>query len=308
MKETNYETKKFCKMTLIFNVLIGLIGLIILVIFGLWVYFLVWRNNAEKNLPKNSIVFESLQGAIEYHTVEDITNPVLVLHGTPGSVFVNILFEDIFSDAGLSMVSVSRPGYYKTPLSSGKTLEGQSKLYKLLLDKLGIESLFVFGISGGGPAAIQFALDYPERCKGVILAAAVTQKLATSGLEEFLFSNEFLLWLSMQGMTLSIKDKEFKKKMRPYFKLGIFPFKFASQGYYNDNITFNDLELDLTALEVPVLLIHGTMDKDVPFSFSEDAHQKIPNSTLIQMDGIGHPDVLNNEMAQTALNEFVRKY
>jgi pimeloyl-ACP methyl ester carboxylesterase len=295
-------------MTLILNILIGLIGVIILVIFGLWVYFLVWRKNAEKTLPKNTIVFESSQGAIEYHPVEGITNPVLVLHGTPGSVFVNMLFEDIFSDAGLSMVSVSRPGYYKTPLSSGKTLEEQSKLYKLVLDELGIESLFVFGVSGGGPAAIQFALDYPERCKGVILAAAVTQKLATSGLEKFLFSNEFLLWLSMQGMTLSIKDKEFRKKMRPYFKLGIFPFKFASQGYNNDNSTFEDLELDLAVLEVPVLLIHGNMDDAVPVSFSENAHRQIPNSTLILIDGIGHFDVLHNEMAQKALNEFVRKY
>lgn len=294
-------------MTLLLNVFIGLIGVIILIVFGFWIYFQVWKNNAEKTLPKYSKLFESSQGAIEYYTVGDMTNPVLVLHGTPGSVFVNMLWEDIFSDAGLSMVSVSRPGYYQTPLSTGKTLEEQSKLYKLLLDELGIQSLFVFGVSGGGPAAIRFALDYPQRCKGVILAAAVTQKITPPGLEKFLYSNEFLFWMAMQGMTMTIRDKEFLKKMKPYFKLGIFPFKFSSQGYYNDYNTFEDLEFDLTALNMPVLLIHGTKDKDVPFSFSEDAHQKIPNSALIRMDGIGHPDVLNNEMAQTALNEFVRQ-
>ena len=294
-------------MTPILNVFIGLIGVIILVLFGFWIYFQVWKNNAEKTLPKYSKLFESSQGAIEYYTVGDMTNPVLVLHGTPGSVFVNMLWEDIFSDAGLSMVSVSRPGYYQTPLSSGKTLEEQSKLYKLLLDELGIESLFVFGVSGGGPAAIRFALDYPQRCKGVILAAAVTQKITPPGLEKFLYSNEFLFWMAMQGMTMTIRDKEFLKKMKPYFKLGIFPFKFSSQGYYNDYSTFEDLEFDLTTLEPSVLLIHGTIDKDVPFSFSEDAQQKIPNSTLIRLDGVGHPDVLNNEMAQTALNEFVRQ-
>lgn len=294
-------------MTLLLNVFIGLIGVIILVIFGLWIYFQVWKNNAEKTLPQYAIVFESSQGAIEYFTWGDMTNPVLVLHGTVGSAFVNILFDDIFSDAGLSMVSVSRPGYYKTPLSSGKTLKEQSKLYKLLLDELGIESVFVFGISGGGPAAIQFALDYPERCKGVILAAAVSQKITPPGLEKFLYSNEFLYWMAMQGMTMTIKDKEFLKKMKPYFKLGVFPLKFSIQGYYNDYSTFEDLEFDLTTLDMPVLLIHGTRDKDVPFSFSEDAHQQIPNSTLIRLDGIGHPDVLHNEMAQAALNGFVRQ-
>jgi 2-hydroxy-6-oxonona-2,4-dienedioate hydrolase len=294
-------------MTPFLHVLIGLIGLIILVIFGFWIYFQIWKNNAEKTLPKYANVFESSQGAIEYFTWGDMTNPVLVLHGTVGSAFVNILWEDIFSNAGLSMVSVSRPGYYKTPLSSGKTLQEQSRLYKLLLDELGIKSLFVFGISGGGPAAIQFALDYPERCKGVILAAAVTQKIAPPAIEKILYSNEFFFWMAMQGMTMTIRDKEFLKKMKPYFKLGVFPFKFTTQGYYNDYSTFKDLEFDLTTLEVPVLLIHGTKDKDVPFSFSEDAQQKSPNSTLIRLEGIGHPDVLHHEMAQTALNEFVKK-
>jgi pimeloyl-ACP methyl ester carboxylesterase len=295
----------------ILKIFIGLIGVIILVIFGLWVYFQGWKTSAEKTLPKNSIVFESSQGAIEYYTGGDITNPVLVLHGTPGSVFVNMLFEEIFSDAGLSMVSVSRPGYYKTPLSSGKTLKEQSKLYKLLLDELGIESLFVFGISGGGPAAIQFAMDYPEQCKGVILAAAVTQKLSLSGEGHFwnkLYSNEFVIWMATQGMAMSVKDKETREGMKTYFKTGFFPFKFASKGYYNDNSTFEDLELELTALEVPVLIIHGTMDDAVPMSFSENAHRHIPNSTLMLIDGIGHFNVVHNEMAQKALSEFVRKY
>ena len=302
---------KFFNMKRFLKILIGLIGVIILVIFGFRVYFQVWKTSAEKNLPKNSVVFESSQGAIEYFTVGDNTNPVLVIHGTPGSVFVNMLFYDVLSEAGLSMVSLSRPGYYQTPLSSGKTIKEQSKLYKLLLDELGIESVFVFGISGGGPSAIQFALDYPERCKGLILAAALTQKISLIGDGHFinmLYSNEFLLWLATQGMAMSAKDKVTRDGMQTYFKTGFFPFKFASQGYYNDASTFEDLELELTALEVPVLLIHGTMDEAVPFSFSEVAHQLIPNSTLILIDGIGHFDVAHNEIAQTALSEFVRKY
>ena len=293
------------------KIFIGLIGVIILVVFGFWIYFQVWKTSAEKNLPKDSIVFESSQGAIEYYIVGDISNPVLVLHGTPGSVFVNILFEDIFIDAGLSTIAVSRPGYYQTPLSSGKSIQEQSKLYKLLLDELGIESLFVFGISGGGPAAIQFALDYPERCKGVILAAAVTQKLSLSGEGHFLnklYSNEFVIWMATQGMAMSARDKESREGMQTYFKTGFFPFKFASQGYYNDTSTFEALELDLAALEVPALIIHGTLDDAVPLSFSEIAHQQIPNSTLIIIDGIDHFAVVHNEIAITAINEFVSEH
>lgn len=295
-------------MKLFKKILIGVIGLIVLVCFGFWIYFQIWKISAERNLPTNSIVFESSQGPIEYYALKDITNPVLALHGTPGSAFVNFPYEDVFSESGLSMVSVSRPGYYQTPLFSGKTLEEQSTLYKLLLDELGIESLFLFGISGGGPSAIQFALDYPEKCKGVILVAAITHKISLASNESFvnkLLSTEFVTWMAVQGMVNSFKDKETKEGMKTYLKNGFFPFKFTSQGSQNDVNNFKDLELDLTALEVPVLLIHGTADKNVPSFFSEEAHKQIPNSTLLLLDGIDHFDVVKNEKANRAIIEFV---
>ena len=50
-----------------------------------------------------------------------------------------------------------------------------------LLDRLGINEVYVLSTSAGGSVAIRFALDYPERTKGLILycsAMPLTEKPA----------------------------------------------------------------------------------------------------------------------------------
>ena len=41
--------------------------------------------------------------------------------------------------------------------------------YVELLDKLGIDKVYLLATSAGGSIAIRFALDYPERTRGLIL-------------------------------------------------------------------------------------------------------------------------------------------
>ena len=48
----------------------------------------------------------------------------------------------------------------------------QADAYALLLDTLGIERAAVFGYSGGGPSAIQFAFRHAERTSALILLAS----------------------------------------------------------------------------------------------------------------------------------------
>lgn len=45
----------------------------------------------------------------------------------------------------------------------------QATAYVELLDKLGIDRVYLLATSAGGSVAIRFALDYPERTKGLIL-------------------------------------------------------------------------------------------------------------------------------------------
>jgi pimeloyl-ACP methyl ester carboxylesterase len=42
-----------------------------------------------------------------------------------------------------------------------------------LLDELKIEKVLVYGISGGGPTCLNFALKHPNRCFGIMTEVAI---------------------------------------------------------------------------------------------------------------------------------------
>ncbi len=97
---------------------------------------------------------------------------VLLVHGTPGGwQQARLLGEDLLPKARVLLVS--RPGYGRTPLRSGRTPEEQAALYAALLDELGLDRAVVMGISGGGPSAYAFAATHPSRCAGLMLCCAV---------------------------------------------------------------------------------------------------------------------------------------
>jgi pimeloyl-ACP methyl ester carboxylesterase len=71
-------------------------------------------------------------------------------------------------------------------------------VYALLLDALGIDRAAVFGYSGGGPAAIQFALRRTGRTTVLILMASALPGKAGAppkALAQAFFRSERLLWI-----------------------------------------------------------------------------------------------------------------
>ena len=59
--------------------------------------------------------------------------------------------------------------------ASGATPEAQADLLAALLDTLAIGQAAVIAISGGGPAAIHFALRHPTRCRALVLCSTVSR-------------------------------------------------------------------------------------------------------------------------------------
>jgi len=262
--------------------------LLVVLIIGLWISFSFWKKDAISNLPKAQLM-NTENGQIEYAVDGASDKYVLMIHGMPGSVHVSK--ERQFLKQGYTTLGLSRPGYYLTPLSSGKTPKEQAALYKSLIDKLNIDSVYVFGASGGGPSSIQFALDYPERCAGLILFAAVSEKWEPQG---ELMMSDFGTWLFFQVISLTF-DKEMKKEMNWLFTNSFFPIKSIIDGYDNDSFQFANLDnFPFEEIVVPTLLIHGTNDINVPFSFSQQAAKRIPNATLFEMKGKDHYAIMTS--------------
>ncbi|MDY6796419.1 MAG: hypothetical protein SWK76_14260 [Actinomycetota bacterium] len=75
---------------------------------------------------------------------------VLSVHGVPGGYDQAIMLGRPFTKNGFATICPSRPGYLRTPLSTGRTIEEQADAMAALLDYLELEKVGVVCCSAGG--------------------------------------------------------------------------------------------------------------------------------------------------------------
>ena len=119
-------------------------------------YTASWKRKVIRKSDSLSKIIETPQGPVEVF-VKGNAPYVLAFFGSPSVHDGAYGLFDEFHEAGFGIISPSRPGYGRTPLSSGKTYKEQPPLYAAMLDKLGVDKVVVHTISGGGPAGYTFA-------------------------------------------------------------------------------------------------------------------------------------------------------
>lgn len=112
------------------------------------------------------------EGKLHYVTVGDSSKPMLLLiHGSPGSwdAWVSMLTETSLLNNYFAVV-IDRAGYAQTTLEGKYSLKEQSDFLKPIMDKY-CDECIIAGHSYGGGLAMQTALDYQDRIKGVVTIA-----------------------------------------------------------------------------------------------------------------------------------------
>ncbi len=147
-------------------VLIVIVTLIVLLI----IWYVLWKKSASRVMYDGEVLDTAI-GKIHYKLTGE--GPVLFfMHGGPGGIDQAILLENMVEE-GYSLLSVSRPGYLRTPFIP-LSYEEQVDQYVELLDKLAIDKVVVMGYSAGGPLALYFANKYPERTHALMMEAGVS--------------------------------------------------------------------------------------------------------------------------------------
>ena len=106
--------------------------------------------------------------AIEYRLERRGEAAALILHGGHMSAQCRV-GEDIFLDAGYSVLVTSRPGYGRTAVSAGPSAPEFVIRLAGLCRLLGLHKLAVVGISLGARSAMTLAAFYPELVQRMIL-------------------------------------------------------------------------------------------------------------------------------------------
>ncbi len=296
-----------------------IVSVILVLTILLMISYVRWKNLANKVMNDGEVI-ETATGKIHYKLIGEGT-VLFFMHGGPGGIDQALFIEDTLEE-GFSILSVSRPGYLRTPFTP-LSYEKQVDQYVELLDKLAIDKVVVLGYSSGGPLALHFANKYPERTHALVMEAGVSTKYEIPGEAPDSFwmklltsekMQDFLSWITVITMRVA-----FKITVKSIIKLETLLSKEEIKQFTNlvskDNarrkwlLDFmnttvpmskrvlglnHDIELLLSIENIPVdkidvksLLIYSKEDNDVKWLNAEYLQANLKNCELLQVHG-GH--------------------
>ncbi len=248
-------------------------------------------------------------GPVEYRWDRRAGAVVIVFHG--GHMRAGLaLGEEVFADAGYSVLAPSRPGYGRTPLSVGGSVAGFADTTRVLCDHLGISRVeAVVGISGGGPTAVAMAARHPGQVRRLILQSAVgppswpdrgtrlgahlgfhaTTEGATWGAVRALLrlAPDTGLQLMLGGLS-TMPGRDVLAGLGPDDRdtlRGLFSTMRSGQGFLNDLHPAPDVTAAVTQ---PTLVIATRHDGGVPFAHALALAAAIPNAELVESRADSH--------------------
>jgi pimeloyl-ACP methyl ester carboxylesterase len=278
-------------------------------------------------------VVETRSGPVECAIVGD-GPAVLALHGAMGGWDQGVLLARTACVPGYRYVAPSRPGYLGTPLAGHAAPSGQARLYRDLLDALGIERTAVVAISGGGPSALTFALEHPDRCWGAVIVSSVTRRVERRLPLAWYVLRLALRWPALAGAfhlmaardpdagaARSIPDPAVRARTLAHPEAGpLLRALLAStqlrmperlDGTENDvAVTRSHLELPpLERLRVPLLAVHGTDDEHAPFEHARELAARAPGAELVALAGGRHVAIYTHiEEVRAGIGRFLRAH
>ncbi|MGH8217892.1 MAG: alpha/beta fold hydrolase [Steroidobacteraceae bacterium] len=295
------------------------IGILIIVgVVSLLIGFGFWRSGIERELLAKSSVVMTARGPVEYAQIGH-GPAVLVIHGTPGGydLWLNTFEAMHAAKDGFRYILPSRPGYLRTPLGDGATPAEQADVLVALLDALHIGRAAVIGVSGGGPAALQFAIRHPDRCTALVLEEAVVRRLSEQlpNLPRGAFAagfRDFEIYLMYEAAGLYGLNPQYAQVMavaRAQLSASA-PYALRKAGVLNDLTQEGQIgNWPLSQIHCPTLILQGTADQNVPPADARYAHAQIAGSQLREFPGADHLMVIfRSRQLRSIIVSFLRAH
>jgi pimeloyl-ACP methyl ester carboxylesterase len=302
------------------RILGGLVAAVVLaVIIGVGLYQ-CWLTGHERDLRRDSAIIQTARGPIEYAEIGQ-GPAVLVSHGTPGGYDGPLAMLKLMhaEDSGFRYIIPSRPGYLRTPIDVGRTPEEQADALAGLLDALNVQKAAIIAESGGGPAALQFALRHPERCSALVLESALvrnykgpTPRLPSTAFAAYLRDLLFYLFQDAGIAPYQAKDPSDSliTALARAELYGVIPYWRRIAGTKNDLVQEQQLNgWPLEKITCPTLILQGTADQSAPLADAEYAHAQIAGSVLVELPGEDHMmSVTGHKKLDAPITAFLREH
>jgi pimeloyl-ACP methyl ester carboxylesterase len=218
--------------------------------------------------------------------------------------------EEVFADAGCTVLAPSRPGYGRTPLSTGGSVAAYADMVFDLCARLKIARVTaVVGVSGGGPTAATMAARHPELVERLILISAVgwlpypDSRTRAGSRVVFAPRVERLTWAGVHALARRAPEVLLRTMMRSLSTLpaeqviaalstedrgqllALFTVMRSGGGFVNDLRPTPDVTAQIAQ---PTLVIATRTDGGVPFSHAQSLTASIRQAKLIESQADSH--------------------
>lgn len=289
---------------------------------------------AKRRVAKGSKMLKTWVGPIEYAEAGNPEGPpVLVIHGAGGGFDQGLdLGAGVTSE--FRVIAISRFGYLRTPFPNDASPEAQADAHAAVLDALRIPRCAVFGVSAGGPSALQFALRYPERVTALVLMVAAAYAPRAQGekpkrmsalgaaMMNLTLKSDFLFWLALRlapsamiRMVLGtppelLAQADKVERARLQTVLGhILPVSSRRLGLLNEAAVVPTLpRYELEQLQAPTLCIAAKDDLYGMFEPMRYTAEHIPHARFIGFETGGHLLVGHQEEITAEIVGFLREH
>lgn len=247
--------------------------------------------------------------------------PLLLMHGTPGGRLQAQIFDAAARAAGVRLIAPDRPGFGHSDPAPGLSYLSYAEDVRQLLDHLGLQRAALAAISGGGG----FALASAQRLRGrisqllLVSAAVPVPREARAGLS---LPNRLIGWFATHQprigellMRLAFPRRLDEKVVERLAKglppadqrvmriagvrevfLGESTRDMLRQGFaatvHEMALNGQPLGFDLARIDVPVHLLHGRDDVNVPVGVARHVAAHIPGAQLDLIDDAAHLFIL----------------
>jgi pimeloyl-ACP methyl ester carboxylesterase len=163
------------------------------------------------------------------------------------------------------------------------------------------KDLVLIGYTLGASIALQYALDYPDEVRGlVVMTVAARPKVRAPGTYEMRLRavespQVYEEWLAYQRNAMKFVDPALRERLMERHR------QVGPMSQYQDLMTIDafDVRDRIATLKPKLLLLRGLDDHGNPPEYEKEIHDAVPGSQYIKLPGVGHfpltesPDKIN---------------
>lgn len=237
-------------------------------------------------MPATKQTIETTRGTIayrDYRAAQPNITPLLLVHGAGGSHLDWPV--QLRRHQHAHAIALDLPGHGASPGAGRTTIDDYAADVVALLDALALDKVIVAGHSMGGAIAQTLALDYGNRLQGLILvgtgANLVVNERILNGIraEPQATAEQIMMW----AWAKTTDDKTRQLAVQRLLET-------SPDVTYGDYVACNafDVRHRLHEIQLPTLVIGGTVDKMTPPRWSDELATTIANAQQLMIEGGGH--------------------